>query len=222
MKKLNFILLVGFLQISILSFSQESRFIEIMISDTVSLKATQIVYQINIGSQTEYMEMDFSSDENKKEDVPSIKEISSLLDKGIFKYSIDDSKSYTISAKGNKQSIDVVLNNEIELKRLLETIKSEKGITGNIKEVVYESISTYQGVILKNLYTKATTKANMLASISGNSMGKLISISEMRNENDGFDFIKKLMQTMPKGMLKEPYAPEKMEVVKMVFKFEIK
>jgi hypothetical protein len=221
-------ILIGFLFFSVSGYSQTQKFIEVIASDTVTLKPTKFIYQITSGAeQMEFMGIKMpqpQSDDTEKKDTPSISEITPLLDKEKFNYTVSSETNYSISGTEPKPSITVILNGESELKRLYNTLKSQPGIKGKIKETFYEPLSNYQEAVYKRLYSVALTQATQLATISGSSIGKVLSISEMKNDTDNFmDVYTQMMSKMSMGgLFGENGATNKKEEIKMVFKFELK
>ncbi|MDF2456657.1 MAG: hypothetical protein K0R51_2650 [Cytophagaceae bacterium] len=205
------------------SYAQQERFIEFTISDTIVLKSTQIIYQINIGKQNELLGMKFGGEEeNTEEELPTIKDVTNLLDKKKFKYTVISNKDYSISDKESKPSVEVTLANETELNKLYEVVKAEKGLTGKIKEVQYEDPSKYAQNAFKELYAKARKQADFMASVTGSKVKTLVSITDANKEAfDIMSIYKQLMKNMPKLAFGEAASFESEEVVKMVFKFSI-
>lgn len=218
------IVLSGLLLIPVLSFAQESRFIELTVSDTVVLKSTGYTYQIDIGQQIEFMGMKFPQ-ENNNEDIPatSITEVINTIEKGNFHYSLSTERDYSISSTSSQPSILVNVKSEKELKSLVELLKQQPGISGKIKEAEYESFSSFQSQIFKELYEKALAQATLMANISGNSIGRLLSISEVKGNTDSYlDLYKQALKIMPTGMFGSTDFSEKKEEIKLTFKFELK
>jgi hypothetical protein len=207
------------------SYSQEVRFIELTVSDTITLHPTHFIYRINLGQQSEFMGLILPK-ETKQEGsstVPSINEISNILDKEKCTYTINHYSDYSISNSTDQPSIDVTLNSENELKSLFNLLKTKEGISGRIEEISYEPMSKYYKEIYTRLYTKAINQTTLLANITGNTIGILISASNVEKENDSYmDVYEQMTKNMPKGIFGEIQVSAKKEEVKMVFKFEIK
>ena len=211
--------------ISQFSYSQDSRFIQLTVSDSVVLRTTGIVYEITPGNQMQLMGMkipQFGMMDTTKPTI-SAEDITSWLDKGKFTYKVSGSSDYSISAQAAQPGILVMLKNENELKSLYKLLSAKQGITGKIKEISYEPLSKYYNDLYKRLYAKAMAQANMLAGITGNSVGKLISVSDVKNELDSIlDWYKDLMKKMPIDLFGTPQISAKTEEVRMTFKFELK
>lgn len=217
--------LISFICLTTMTNAQQTRFIELTVTDTISLQTTQIVYQINLGQQVEFMGMKIPLNDKEEEVAParSINEITSILDKGKFNYSINNTENYTISDPASQPSIDVTLKSESELKNLYEVLKDEQGITGKIKDIAYEPVSKYYTVFYSDLYAKAKNQATLLASISGNTLGALISASDIQSLTDSYgEMYSQMMKNFPMGIMGDQQVASKNEKVKMTFRFELK
>lgn len=227
MKAKNFlILLIGILFISFHGYSQDKRFIEVIVSDTVNLKCTQIKYEIRSGDQNDMLGMRIPryDDETEEDEIPAPTnaEIMQLLDRSNYNYATSEAGKYTVSDDNVEPSIIVTLKNEAELKKLTALLKSEDGISGNISEVAYESIDKYHDSLFKELYNQALTQASKMAALSNNSVGQLLSVSYVKNDFDGImDYYKEFMKKMPASIFGSNVLLTKNEELKMVFKFEL-
>jgi hypothetical protein len=226
--KLSCMLIIGFLLFSEFGYSQEKRFVEVTVSDTVSLKVTQIVYEINLGNQVEFMGMSIPSDGDNSQNAPttSMQEIKIMLDKEKFMYMVSPENEYKISSSKTEPGILVTLNSEKELKKLCALFKPQAGISGKVKSVSYEPVSNYSAMLYKRLWTKATTEAGQMTTATGNTVGPLISISEskeVQNSYDNYmDMYKDLLKGMTAGMYGENAADKKVVEIQKTFKFELK
>lgn len=217
------IIFSALLLIPILSFAQESRFIELTVSDNVTLKSIGYTYQIDIGPQMEIMGIKIPQQNSQDKPTTSITEVTNTLKKGHFHYTLSTDQDYTISSTSSHPSILVNVDNENELKSLINLLKQQPGISGKIKEVKYESISEYQSQIFKTFYEKAFTQATFMANISDNIIGRLLSVSDVKsNTEDDSDLYKQMLMKMPAQMFGQTTNLEKKEEIKMTFKFELK
>lgn len=217
------ILLLGF-QTST-AFSQEPRFIEIVATDTVSLKATQIVYEITMGGSMDYLNISMPPDVSDGGNTAktTINDVTRILTKEKFMYEVDGSKDYTISDKKDQSVITVTLKNETELKKLIEAFKDLNGISGRISTVSYEPLSMYREMLFKRLYAKALKEANMLGAVSGNMIGRMISAKEVADTMDTYtNWYTELLKNMPYSLFPGQEVSKKVETVKFAFKFELK
>ncbi len=217
-------LIAGSLLLSCICYSQESRTIRLNVSDTVTLKTTQIIYEITIGNGDDYLGLRYSKDKEEVEALPPIPEITKMLDKEKFKYSISPNDNYTIAQLPVSTEISVVLPNEAELTKLVAVFKNQKGVTGKIKDVKYESMDKYRDNVYASLYAKATKQAGQLAKLSGNTVGKLIAVSNAGSEgNSWYDLYKQMIKEMPYSKwFANTDISRRTEEVQMTFVFELK
>ncbi len=213
------------LMLPIYTFAQQSRFIELTVTDTITLKPISYTYQIDIGEKNDFMGMDIMMD-FEEEDLPttSIPQITKALDKEGFQYSLSSDKDYTVSSKTKNPSLLVPLTNENELKVLIDILKKLDGITGKIKEVKYESEAKFQDESFKRLYNKALAQATMMSKVSGESIGQLLSISDNAGASsfNFMDYYKQMLVEMPGGMFGKTEISDKKIEVKKTFKFALK
>lgn len=217
--------LFAFLCFTSFSFAQETRSIQLTVTDTITLNVTQIQYEIKLGAQYDYLGLDIGQESQPAADgVISLSTIADRLKKEKYSYASSDETDYKIGDTPSKEKIIVTLKNEKELKSLCELLKTYKGISGKIADVSYEPESKYQKDVYTRLYTKAFNQATMLAGISGTKIGNLMSASDMQNNaGDWMSLYKQMMKKMPMGLFGETSAagPRK-EEVSMTFKFELK
>jgi hypothetical protein len=215
---------IGFLLIPVLTLAQESRFLEFTVSDTVTVKPTGYLYKINLGQQMEFMGIRIpQGNTTDDQDIPSIDVVTNRIKSGNFKYTLSLEKDYSISASPSQPGILVHVATEKELSSLLDLLKDQQGISGKVKEVEYESLSRYQSEIFKNLYAKALAQAGIMATITGNSLGRLISVSEVKESKENYmDSYKELLKGFPTGLFIEQNVSAKKEVINYSFRFELK
>lgn len=221
------IILSCLILITVSSIAQEQKFIEIEATEEITLKPTSFVYEISLGESNSIFGMDFPlDDEEELAELPmqvSIKDISVKLDKEKFTYSVSQNDEYAISSNKKKEKIKVTLTSEAELKRLFNAFKDYEGISGKISHVEFESLSQHYDELYKKLYNQALNRANKLAKISGNTIGTLISASEVKDETGGYmDIYSKMLKEMPYNWLGLNETDGKTEQMSMMFKFELK
>ena len=203
------------------SFSQDNKFIEISASDTIELKPVAFTYQIGFKQKIDYMGYSASLSGSDTIPSPPIIVIVNLLKTNKFIYEISNQNDYTIT---NSSSIDtiilVTLNSEKELKRLTKALISFKGISGKIKETKYESLSLYNKELFKSLYSRALSDATIIANASGNSVGKLISVGEIKESStDYLSNYADLLKEIP--FYKNQDNLNKKIIKKLFFKFQM-
>lgn len=229
-------LLAIFLLFPALAFSQD-RFVEVKVSDTITLKAISFVYEISETSAYDDMydgdgEFDFGTDgetdskKEKKEDKRDLDDIKELLKKerivfsetNLSKYAVNNNKLFD----GGKK-IYIHVTSENDLKRLYQLLKDETTIKAQVTEVNYEPIEKYYEKLYDNLYKKGLNKANIIASKAASKAGKLISASDVFN--NVFDYEKMYKDAFRgmagSGLFNSFYELNKVEELDMMFKFEL-
>lgn len=207
--------------------SQESRYIQITVTDSVISKATQIIYEISFGKNYDYLGLDMPQQEvNPDESKATFNSISELLKKEQFTFNTSSNtneENYTISGIPSQPTIIVTLKSENELKKLYTLLKTQQGVNGKIKNVIYKPLVSSNKDLYNRMYAKAINQATSIASVSGNKLGNLISVVDTDNSSGGYmDIYKHLMKSMPYGYLGEGEISTRIEEVKMSFKFELK
>lgn len=206
--------------------AQTNKFIEVMVSDTISLKPLEFTYKINTGNDATFLGM--NTERDKTDPIISINNIKRILDKNSFKYRVETKGNYDIvPTRTADSSILITLTSDTSLERLYKLLLTIKGIAGKISNVKYESDSPYRADIYKRLYSQAHSDAKMLATISGNAIGQLISVEEPK-ESDPYsgymDMFKKMASN--NNMFAELFGMEdgfmQVTVKKLLFKFELK
>ncbi|MBR8537796.1 hypothetical protein KDU71_19650 [Carboxylicivirga sediminis] len=205
------------------SLAQETKYIEVISSETFILKPKSFIYQISFGQQMEFMGMNIPM--NNDTDIPqaSFTDIENMIKSEQFKYIVNDDNDFSISIQTKHPTIEVELDNLKDLKRLYNKLKHEKGISGKIMNVNYESESLSQDEKFNLLYSKALKQAQQLALVSGNTVGQLFNISEIINESDSqMELYKTMMKNMPLGLLGSQNTLNKEIQRQFMFKFELK
>ncbi len=220
-----FILLV-LLTSSAYSFGQEAKTLEIVGSDTIELKPLEFIYQVSAGEQ--YNLSAFVGSQKGKDTLPSTTsdEIRTFLEKNKFIFEESQEFGYTLNKNRSNEPVFLVkLNSITELKRLFESIKGLKGISGSIKEIKYEDPSIYKTEIYKHLYSSAVADANLIAGIAGKSLGQIISIEEIKGPFDNFplgNLINDMFNKSPlAGLINMNHDFQRQFIRKLVFKFQL-
>lgn len=212
--------------LSLILNAQTNKFIEIAATDTIQLKPIEFVYQIATGSDMSFMQM--KVDKQDKDPEISIAAIKKILDKNNFVYEVKGKQNYRISPdKTSDSSIFVYLKLDTELKRLYKLLLTIKGISGNISDIKYESMSLYKPGIYQRLFKQALADATVLATISGNAVGQLISVQEPKDPDLMGNYMDAIKQMSGANtMFSEIFGFENSLVQKiekkLLFKFEIK
>lgn len=201
-------------------FSQDSRFIEVTAVDTINLKPTEFTYQITIKGNKGVRGLPYYL---AKDTTPSVSAlyVENLLKTNQFKWKIYEHFDYLFFNRFDKDTnILVVLNNEQELNKFYNLFSPLKGINIKMYELEYEPLSTYMNDLYKNLYQQALANATLLAKMVGNTIGKLISVEEIKEENSN---ILNYEQNNIRESLdsKKRQSMDKIIVKKMSFRFQM-
>jgi hypothetical protein len=161
------------------------------------------------------------------EDVePDIEDVISRLATGGFTYRMGQDATYGLQKA--VPTILVELQNVEELLKLTSALEGAEGISGEVIETKYESIAAQQDKVYENLFKKAQSSAGRLAKVSGSNLGSLISVTDIipvyTTESANYvDMMNQMLKMMPFQLVADcTDITVKREVVRMVFKFEIK
>jgi hypothetical protein len=150
------------------------------------LNPLSYIYQI---SEEENYGYTFTGDTQAVKNT-SISEVNEIISRENFTEIVRRNK-YTFSKSIKPgESIFVTVTEESELDRLYKVIIKLKGIEGKLVRVLYESPEKFHDKMYENMYNKAIDEAKKIASLSGNSIGKLINVSEVNSMWEGYgDYI---------------------------------
>jgi hypothetical protein len=184
------IVLFLLLCISFNSYAQEKKYVEVMATEHVMLNPVSFEYAISLGVEMPYPPpMSQGYDQVEEEETPEVKptmmDIESLLKNNKFTYKMSADKDYSISTyQVSKESVVVTLNSLEELEKLYNSLQSLKGINGKISDIKFEDPEKYKGTLYKGLYDKAHSQATLIASLSKNTIGSLLSVEEVKGTQD--------------------------------------
>ena len=224
-------------------FSQQNRSLEIIVSDSIMLKPIGFTYSITYEEVKKIVVNPFQDNsesddtgekptatETNKKEKPDIEKI---LKQNNINYTLQKNIDYSIGKPGSSMSLSSVesqlssptyiikLKSKDELEKLNQIFSSTEGITGKITNVDYESPENYKKDLFNKLFIKAKNEANLLASATDSKLGKLISVTEVKEEWSFFrDLLDKFGSLIPFNIfdLSNPYV--KSYERKMQFKFE--
>ena len=221
-----FLLLLLFSVISHPTLSQNERYIEVTVSDTVSLKVSMIYFMVEFGGSVEFMGVKVRKPNDEGDSIPTIEQFRELMDKHQFKYSIPDIGESAENIVEDNPSFLFEFKTNDELIQLKRLIKPFNGISGRIDKIIYEDLEKYEYDLYKRLYKKARRKADMLASISGNHTGKVLSISDLKGSGDSLNDLmgmyRQVFRNLPASFGIDQTVSDKEEVFSLVYKFELK
>lgn len=211
--------------------AQEKRFVEVTVSDTVTLKFTKMIYELSVGNKYNYLGMDIPMDENgtvtpDATPTTTVSNITMVLDKEKLPYTLSSEKNYSITSSSNKSepNVLVAVTSEKELKKIYSMFKSQSGITGKISTTDYEPITKYNEVLYIRLFAKAALEASQLATAAGGTTGQLISVSE-KKQSESSSFMDIYSEALKGAAFFGGNAgdqTQRTETVTKTFKFELK
>lgn len=201
------ILALLFVLLTTVAFGQENSRITVTVNESVELQATSFIYEVKMGGDFGSIFESLSNMEEYEEDYDeldfdeiSFEELKELLKKEKFTYSLSGNNNFDINSTPSKEAVLVKVNSVSELGRLKEVLIDIEGISGSIKEVTYEDITSKYEEISEALLNKAKTQAAAMIKGTGKKLGDVYSIEQNEESKDlmeGFwgDYQKKLMST---------------------------
>lgn len=196
-------LVAALMLFSFTSFAQ-SKFIEVEVTDTITLKP--LSFQCNIYADT-YSGVDTMAvvfDENydpmaeQEKQKNKLKEIKRKLEAKKYKVgSLGQSKSnildFNVYGGGNKNGCGVVVNSEAEVQKIKDLLENDARVEKSVLKYADETKAEEQ--LIKKLIEKAKSKAVIIALHSGLKAGKILEVREGR-QGGGFDMESYLTQVM--------------------------
>lgn len=184
--------LILFLSLS--GFAQ-NKFIEVEVTDTVSLKPVKFNLNVYSDATASY---DFN--DNEEYDPTVAEEKAKNILEGAKK--IVESKKYKIVPLDNsgiglfqqktakEKGFTVPVNGSDEVKKLEEMLKAVKGIETIVTVTKYADEQKAEDDLIKKLIDKAKARAGVIAAASGLKVGKILEIREGKSSNGllGIDF----------------------------------
>lgn len=176
------------------AFSQEN-YVEVIVEETVELKPVAYTYEIRIGRPIDDLfeglyndDDEYSDPDDLRLDEITVSEVTAILDKNKFTYTLSSDEDYSITEKEKKENIYVNLSSLDELKRLRSVLKDVDGIYGDIKDVEYETIESHHKEVFDKLYKKAVEQAELLILGTNKKIGDVIRIEQISGSENPDDF----------------------------------
>ena len=161
-------------------YSQQERFIEVTAIDTVSLSPVKFTYEIKpVKNYTKLQDTGISLQE-KLEKLENI-----LKDENYTEITLVN--KFNTSDYSDFPAYQIKLNTISEVEKLYNIIEKYDGYSSKIILVDYESPVPYKEEMLRKIYERAYKEASYIASVSGNTIGRVISIEEPKSIWDGFN-----------------------------------
>ncbi len=204
-----------------LSKSQDNKFIEISASDTMELKPLSFTYELSFKAQSDFMGIKIPVSGSDTIKSPSAAMLMNTLKANKFTYELSNENDYSISNSVSTDTMLIIsLNSEAELKHLMKTLMPYKGISGKIKDTKYEAFPPDHDAVYRILYTRALSDATAIAKMSGNTVGKLISVEEPKDSF--FDYANSLGDLYKEAIFKNGGNNLNKKIIrKLIFKFQM-
>ena len=206
-KNITLVFILLLLVAPFMAAAQVQRTVEVTVSDTVTLKATSFVYKISagddngmLGAMSSLLGKDKGDEGKYSQQIDSAEQV---LRENHYHYSYDNDNKYTLGKSGRSSALLVTLTSEAELEGLCKKLSVVQSLKGKIQNVSYEKPDAYLTTLFGRLYAAANKQAGELATISGSTLGKVISITEIQTNSPTAGSYESLMSEMMKKM---PFA----------------
>lgn len=177
-KYLTIIFLMGF----VLGMAQNG-YIEVEVRDTFALKPMSYEYLVGLDDTDVYAFEAAETYNPKKEKERKAKAFKALKQKltdlGVS-FVLDHSDSYIIQPSMEMYSdLKIKVDTEQELKELVQKLATIEGLRGSLGIIQYKESSVQEDELLELLIRKAQAKAQKIAALTGQKLGKVISVAEV-------------------------------------------
>ncbi len=181
-----------------ISTAASDHFVEVVVSDTVVLKALHYTYEITIGQSSAFPDFSKTQIDNYGDKDSMLKTVEFELDKANFKYRMDEKNKYT-KTKDQSTSISLLVDlvSKEELEKLFNLIVPMPGVYGDVISVQYESAAPYYDQMFRKLYAQARQEADLIAKTSGSNVSKVVSITEVKDQADYYGEMMKQFSKIP-------------------------
>jgi hypothetical protein len=179
------------------------QYIELTVSDTPAMVPTGYVYELS--AIVEEPAYDENADYDKLFREQQEKQLKALarLEKDVMGmgYSVerftDGQDPYTLggdAVEASAPSLRVMVKDQVELKRLVDSLRERKDVAGHLVEVKYDRTKDAQGELLTRLYRTAEERSRALATLGGRKLGKLLLVSTSGDEEFTFADFMRIME----------------------------
>jgi hypothetical protein len=180
------------------------QYIELTVSDTIALVVKGYVYELNVVDDTNYEGYDENTDWEKVQREVEEKRTKALarLEKDVMGmgYSVErfngSTDLYTLGSPvdATATTLRVNLKDQAEMKRLVETLRPRKDVTGTMVRVEYDRSKDAQGELLDRLYRRAEERSRALATLGGRKLGKLLQVRTPGEDEFTFGEFMRMME----------------------------
>lgn len=183
--------LFALLFISLGAFAQ-AKFIEVEVSDTISLKPLSFrcnvyakdntdVYSFDVADDAEYDPL--AAAEKAKN---QLNEVKGLMEAKKYKVlPLDESKiNFMERRPPSKEGFSILINSEAEMKKLKTLLNSREDVSTVVVVLKYADEQKAEELLIKKLIDKAKVRAAFIGSTSGLKTGKILEVKEGRKSNE--------------------------------------
>lgn len=180
------------------------QYIELTVSDTLALVVKGYVYELNVVDDTNYEGYDENTDWEKVQREVEEKRTKALarLEKDVMGmgFAVEryngSTDLYTLGGPvdATATTLRVNLKDQAELKRLVETLRPRKDLTGTMVRVEYDRSKDAQGELLNRLYRQAEERSRALATLGGRKLGKLLLVRTPGEDEFTFGEFMRMME----------------------------
>lgn len=181
--KRNFVTLIIIFLITVgYSYSQNG-FIEVMVKDTIVLKPISYEFQVSSGLRFEYnYENPNSKEEFSKQLKDSEDKLTALLEKYGYDYKLNQNPEANIKLDiTDKRNYLVKIKDPVQKEEFKVRMKQE-GYDYYMTDRKFEDKNTKIREIYSRLLVKSKKRAELIAELSGNKIGRILEISESKSE----------------------------------------
>lgn len=190
MQKMKKLILAVLLFTSLASFGQ-GKFIEVQVTDTISLKPLNFQFNIYLDDSETVVVEDFedyedydelASEENAKN---RMQEVKSMLEAKKYKVGpLDDSKLSILERRfGGQKGLSISVNGTTEMQKLKELLDAQEGVTSMATVTKYADEAKAEEVLIKRLIDKAKARAAVIGANSELKVGKILEVKEGKGDD---------------------------------------
>jgi hypothetical protein len=179
--------LFALLFISLGAFAQ-AKFIEVEVSDTISLKPLSFRCNVYAKDNTDVYSFDAEYDplaaaEKAKNQLNEVKGL--MVAKKYKVLPLDESKINFLERRPpSKEGFSILINNEAEMKKLKMLLNSREDVNTVVVVLKYADEQKAEELLIKKLIDKAKVRAAFIGSTSGLKTGKILEVKEGRKSNE--------------------------------------
>lgn len=193
-------------------------YIELTVSDTMSMKVKRITYAYTPQNAEMYSDATYEGNEDwektqkkiQKEAEEKAEKLKGKLTKAGFKLT-DEATGYTdysISSyedESEASSVAIELANEAELKRLVAFLRTEGKGDGHVSSWDYEPTAGTEVELMQRLFKHAEEQARTVATLGGRKLGKLITAHDPTGST-GLSWLDTIMEMAKREMMKHEFG----------------